>query len=55
MLSNPLFYISAYLERNRDEYYKRLLEISRYMSWDGTGCGGRCGVKCGGGGDGDGR
>jgi len=35
MLSNPMFYISAYLERNRDEYYERLLAISRDGNWNG--------------------
>jgi len=29
ILSSPMFYISAYLERNRDVYYHRLLEISK--------------------------
>ncbi|MEA1909022.1 MAG: hypothetical protein U9N43_08360 [Euryarchaeota archaeon] len=35
MLSNSLFYISAYLERNRDEYYERLLAISSDRNWNG--------------------
>jgi len=30
-----MFYISAYLERNRDVYYHRLLEISKNGDWDG--------------------
>jgi Fic family protein len=34
MLSSPMFYISAYLERNRDEYYERLLAISRDGDWN---------------------
>jgi Fic family protein len=34
-LSSPMFYLSAYLERNRDEYYDRLLEISRTRDWTG--------------------
>lgn len=34
MLSTPMFYISAYLERNRDEYYERLLAISRDGNWN---------------------
>ncbi|CAJ36780.1 Fic family protein [Methanocella arvoryzae] len=35
MLSSPMFYISAYLERNRDIYYERLLGISRDNDWNG--------------------
>jgi len=35
MLSTPMFYISAYLERNRDEYYEHLLVISRDGNWNG--------------------
>jgi len=35
MLSSPMFYISAYLEQNRDEYYERLLAISRDGDWNG--------------------
>lgn len=34
MLSTPMFYISAYLERNRDEYYEHLLAISRDGNWN---------------------
>ena len=34
-LSNPMFYLSAYLERNRDEYYSRLLAISSSRDWTG--------------------
>ena len=34
MISTPMFYISAYLERNRDEYYERLLAISRDGNWN---------------------
>ena len=30
-----MFYISAYLERNRDEYHERLLAISRDGNWNG--------------------
>ena len=30
-----MFYISAYLERNRDVYYERLLAISREGDWNG--------------------
>lgn len=32
---NPMFYISAYFEKNRDEYYERLLAISRDDNWTG--------------------
>lgn len=35
ILSQPMFYISAYLERNRDVYYERLLAISRDEDWNG--------------------
>jgi len=35
ILSTPRFYISAYLERNRDIYYDRLLAISRDQDWNG--------------------
>jgi len=35
ILSLPMFYISAYLERNRDVYYERLLAISRDGDWNG--------------------
>jgi Fic family protein len=34
MLSSPIFYISAYLERNRDVYFERLLGISRDNDWN---------------------
>ncbi len=34
MISYPMFYISAYLERNRDEYYKCLLAISHDGNWN---------------------
>lgn len=33
VLSKPIFYISAYFERNRDEYYERLLTVSRDGDW----------------------
>jgi Fic family protein len=33
LLSAPMFYISAFFERNRDEYYDRLLSISRDRDW----------------------
>lgn len=35
LLSSPMFYISAYLERNRDEYYDRLLAVSQEGDWNG--------------------
>ncbi|OPY26744.1 MAG: Fic/DOC family protein [Methanocella sp. PtaU1.Bin125] len=35
MLSSPMFYISSYLERNRDIYFERLLGISRENDWNG--------------------
>lgn len=33
-LSQPMFYLSSYLERNRDEYYARLQGISRNNGWN---------------------
>lgn len=33
-LSEPLLYLSAYFERNRDEYYRFLLSVSRSGTWD---------------------
>ena len=35
MIRRPVFYISAYLESNRDAYYERLLAISRDGDWTG--------------------
>lgn len=35
LLSSPNFYISAYLETQRDEYYERLLAVSRDDDWTG--------------------
>ena len=35
LISTPMFYISAYFEANRDEYYERLLAISRDNDWSG--------------------
>lgn len=35
LLARPNFYLSAYLERNRDEYYDRLLAVSRDGDWTG--------------------
>jgi Fic family protein len=33
LIHAPMFYISAYFEKNRDEYYERLLAISRDDNW----------------------
>lgn len=35
LIGNPMFYISAYLERNRPVYYERLLAVSRDGDWNG--------------------
>jgi len=35
LIHAPMFYISAYFEKNRDEYYERLLVISRDDNWTG--------------------
>jgi Fic family protein len=32
-LSSPMFYLSSYLEANREEYYRRLKEISTEGAW----------------------
>ncbi len=34
-LSQPMFYLSEYLEANRDEYYERLRNISEEQDWNG--------------------
>ncbi len=34
-LSQPMFYLSEYLETHRDEYYARLKAISAEQGWDG--------------------
>ncbi|MBC8414096.1 Fic family protein, partial [bacterium] len=34
-LSKPMFYLSAYMEAHREEYYARLQSISREGDWDG--------------------
>lgn len=34
LLSSPLLYVSAFFERHRDEYYRRLLEVSRDGRWN---------------------
>ncbi|MDJ1184544.1 Fic family protein [Roseofilum casamattae] len=33
LIQSPMFYISAFFEANRDEYYERLLSISRNDDW----------------------
>jgi Fic family protein len=35
LLSRPNFYLSAYLEGHRDEYYDRLLDVSHKDDWTG--------------------
>ncbi len=35
LLSSPNFYVSAYMEANRDAYYERLLAVSRDQDWTG--------------------
>jgi Fic family protein len=35
LIASPMFYISAYLERNRPVYYERLLSVSRDGDWNG--------------------
>lgn len=35
LLAAPTFYLSAYLEARRDEYYERLLAVSRDGDWTG--------------------
>lgn len=35
LISQPMFYLSAHLEANRDEYYDRLLAVSREGDWTG--------------------
>jgi len=35
LIQSPMFYISAFFEANRDEYYERLLSISRDDDWIG--------------------
>jgi len=34
LLSYPLLYLSAYFERNREEYYDHLMEVSQTGEWD---------------------
>ncbi len=35
ILSSPMFYLSSYLESNRDHYYERLTAISQNGDWNG--------------------
>jgi Fic family protein len=35
LIRAPMFYLSAYLEARRDEYYERLLAVSRDGDWTG--------------------
>jgi Fic family protein len=35
LLQSPMFYLSEYLEANRQEYYDRLLAVSRDGDWTG--------------------
>ncbi|HOI58461.1 MAG TPA: Fic/DOC family N-terminal domain-containing protein [Methanoculleus sp.] len=35
LIGSPMFYISAYLERNRPVYYERLLAVSQDGDWNG--------------------
>nr|WP_240195005.1 Fic/DOC family N-terminal domain-containing protein [Desulfobulbus rhabdoformis] len=35
LIQQPMFYISAYLEANRDAYYDKLLAVSRDDNWTG--------------------
>ncbi|MBI2425053.1 MAG: Fic family protein [Candidatus Hydrogenedentes bacterium] len=35
LLSQPLLYLSAFFEKNRDEYYRRLLAVSQSGDWRG--------------------
>ncbi|AGA64484.1 hypothetical protein B488_04920 [Liberibacter crescens BT-1] len=35
LITSPCFYISAYLEQNRDMYYENLLSVSRDGNWQG--------------------
>ncbi len=34
LMPQPLLYLSAYFERNRDEYYRRLLDVSMAGAWE---------------------
>lgn len=34
ILTSPMLYLSAYFERNKNEYYDRLLSVSRESAWE---------------------
>lgn len=38
VIQRPMFYLSAFLEAHRDEYYERLLAVSRDGDWTGWCC-----------------
>ncbi|MEE9214797.1 MAG: Fic/DOC family N-terminal domain-containing protein [Thermodesulfobacteriota bacterium] len=38
LLSSPMFYISAFFEKNKEEYIDRLLAITKEGDWDGWIC-----------------
>jgi len=54
ILPMPLLYLSAYLERNRQEYYRRLLAVSQRGEWNEwigfiwKACAARPPMRCGG-------
>ncbi|KAF1073552.1 Fic family protein [Methanogenium sp. MK-MG] len=35
LISSPMFYISGFFDQNREEYYHRLLALSKDNDWDG--------------------
>ncbi len=35
LISSPMFYISGFFDQNREEYYSRLLALSKDDDWDG--------------------
>ncbi|WP_246514977.1 Fic family protein [Desulfonema limicola] len=35
LIQSPMFYISAFFEKHQDEYYERLLSISKENDWSG--------------------
>lgn len=35
LIQSPMFYMSSFLESNRDEYYTRLLNVSQHNDWEG--------------------
>jgi Fic family protein len=38
LIQRPMFYMSAFLETHREEYYERLLAVSRVGDWTGWCC-----------------